>query len=80
MISTNSEIYYEAIRRDTSKYFDPKLKLSKFILYLEMFDVCTIGNSMHLKLIFQLYPLTFCSKEKVPFAQIMCLTELFINS
>jgi hypothetical protein len=56
MIFKISESYWEVIRQDTmSEYMDIKLQLSECIYQSVVFDMCTTGYSIHMKLLFQFH-------------------------
>jgi hypothetical protein len=56
MTFTISEIEFEANRQDiASEYLDIKLNCQCLFYYLEVFDMSTIGNSVHKKLVLQFH-------------------------
>jgi hypothetical protein len=69
MIFQISKIYCEAVWKDiTSEHSDITLQLPKLFYHLGVFETCTTGNFIQIKLIFQFQPYTY-SKRNYPFTQ-----------
>ena len=59
MFSVITNIYNKKTKGPTlTEFFTATGKFKKFFLQLEMFDVCTTGDTAHIDMIFKLLPHT----------------------